>query len=138
MTQAQLSVELISHSVDIDPSGVARIERGERSPRFNEAVAIAEVLGIHLVAPGDAGALRGMLLQAGDAERQVLEEVTRLNLQLAQIDERLAEARTSEALARETAAELRSRKAQIMSRLSDLGHAPWETRFNSQRNEADQ
>ncbi len=44
MTQAHLSASLADQGVDIDPSGVARIERGERSPRLNEAAAIGRVL----------------------------------------------------------------------------------------------
>ena len=125
MTQAQLTAQLAEHAVSIDPSGVARIERGERSPRLGEAVTISEVLGIRLT-DADDQELRTMLTTYADAERQgqVVAELAALEAELRGIEASLAEARAAEQGARAETARVLSRKAQILSRWSELTAEP--------------
>jgi transcriptional regulator with XRE-family HTH domain len=115
MTQAQLTAQLAQGGIDIDPSGVARIERGERSPRLNEASAIAAILGIPVVRPPGDSSPRPR------TQGEITLEVRGLNLELDKIDQQLVELQLTESRARSTMASLRSRRAQILTRLANLG-----------------
>lgn len=119
MTQIQMSALLAERGVEIDHSGVARIERGERSPRLNEAVAIADVLG---------SSLMRMMMEPDRAPRtkeQLDYEHRELAERLARIDEQLEEVELREGQAHREATLLRGDRAQILTRLHDLEFGPW-------------
>lgn len=48
ISQRKLAELLDDLGMKIDPSAVTRIEKGQREPKFSEAVAISDVLGINL------------------------------------------------------------------------------------------
>ena len=120
MTQSQLSALLSERGLEIDPSGIARIERGERSPRLNEAFAIADALA------GRRGGLMGMVApdRPPRTRAETAENVRQLNESLARIDQRLRDVEVDEGRARRAAAELRRMRAEILADLADHGAIP--------------
>lgn len=114
MTQSQLSALLSERGIEIDPSGIARIERGERSPRLNEAFAIAAILG---------GSLWSMIEpdRPPKTRLQMAAEVGDLQGRLQVIDEELAQVELEEGRAHRMATQLRGDRAEILGRLADLG-----------------
>lgn len=48
LTVRQVADRLADHGASIDPSGISRIENGQRMPRLDEALALAAVFGATL------------------------------------------------------------------------------------------
>jgi transcriptional regulator with XRE-family HTH domain len=118
MTQAQLSEQLrAEHGVEIDPTGILRIEKGQRSPRLGEAVAIADVLDIQL----------WMLVRApwflSVTPRARAAEAERLSDELQRVDAQIARADADASGAQLRGTELRRRRDDLQIRLALLMNA---------------
>lgn len=87
MTQADLAKRLRNYGVDIDPSGIARMEQGRRSVRLNEAFGLSQILGIPLADMIQPPVLRGMSLAAAR------KELAKLMAQAEELDRDADEAR---------------------------------------------
>jgi 8-oxo-dGTP diphosphatase len=115
MTQAELSRQLdAKHGVKIDPTSIARMENGKRMIRFNEAVAIADILDMRvtdLIQPENVTTMDPEELRA---------EVTRVQAELDDLNTKLAEAEKEVQSARYSAAELREQRDRAEARLAAL------------------
>ncbi|SMX99195.1 helix-turn-helix domain-containing protein [Brevibacterium linens] len=106
LSQAEVAERLSARlEVTIDKSALARMERGERSIRLNEAVALAEILQVTLLrlvgesGDGPNARVRRALDELENAEvllRAATEEVERRGAQVEEARARLAEVENRE------------------------------------------
>jgi transcriptional regulator with XRE-family HTH domain len=116
MTQARMSVLLReNYGVRIDPTGILRIEKGQRSPRLDEVVAMADLLNIHVV---DLLSIPALLAKSDPATRR-LEEL-QLEGELKRLDEQITRAAAAAASARINRHQLEEERSQVELRLAAL------------------
>ena len=121
MTQAELAA-LVSerHGIQLDPMTVLRMEKGRRRITLNEAVAVADVLGIRLfdlLLPVTA-----MMASAHPDRRR--KDAERLAGELEKLDGQLAQTEADTARSRAKAGELRRRRNEVQVELAALTMAP--------------
>ena len=117
MTQAEVSEQVKAvHGVEIDPTGILRIEKGQRSPRLAEAVAIADVLNIPL----------WLLVRAPwfFTSQQRTAHIERLAAELQRLDASIAQADADATDATIKGTELRRRRDELQVRLAMFVNAP--------------
>jgi 8-oxo-dGTP diphosphatase len=115
MTQAELSRQLEAvHDLKIDPTSIARMENGKRMIRFNEAVALADILDIRVY-----DLIRPESFMTTDQEG-LREEAVRVQAQLDDLNAKLAEAEKDLRSVRYSAAELREQRDRAEARLASL------------------
>lgn len=91
LSQRALAAQLAADGLQIDASGLSRLESGTRTPRLDEAVALANALGEHLGSMVSSGISLGAQVKRGverlESMREqlidLMEEYNRLRLELA-------------------------------------------------------
>jgi 8-oxo-dGTP diphosphatase len=115
MTQVELSRLLeATHAVKIDPTSIARMENGKRMIRFNEAVALADILDLRVY-----DLIRTEHFMTMDPAG-IREEIARVRTELDDLTARLVDAESDLRSAQYSAAELRRLRERTEIRLAAL------------------
>jgi transcriptional regulator with XRE-family HTH domain len=97
MSQAELAARLGDYGITLDATGITRLEKGRRTIRLNEAMALAQILGIEaaglieLEIPDTAEAIEAETERVGAEVNQLEAEVAQVATQWVQADARRAE-----------------------------------------------
>jgi hypothetical protein len=101
MSQADLAAQLTVRGFPFHQQAILKVERGTRPLRVEEVSAIADIFGLATVA-----LLRSDDDEARQTRSRMLEHVTRLEMEIDELDRQLVSKRRSLEAARETLAKL--------------------------------
>lgn len=117
MSQVRMS-ELLreNYGVQIDPTGILRIEKGQRSPRLDEVVAMSDLLNIQVE---DLLRIPSFLSESLSAPERY-KRTTQLKRELARLEDEIGQAAADAANARIERRRLEERRDQVQLRLAAL------------------